>query len=295
MERGMNKGETFIKLFLVISLVLGVGLGLKEKALSSEMSDQEIREIMTEKIPRLMEKIRKGLEEDPSQDLSDIVHSVYFWGREINKAYPRMVEIYQEVFEKSTHVDTVVGVVDGLGCIGETKSYKRKKMVLPILMKALSHPFIDVRLRAARWLFEWGYKKEVYPVYVGIVMKDPKELKDELENRPLWESIKMDLGSQRFKEDPDYREDRHVTITYWRIAPIINAIEKLIEYDDSRTRKLVRKALFENEYISSVVTKFRRDIETQRLKTKELERTWAKERERKMKLFERLDAYLRKQ
>ncbi|HAV43278.1 TPA: hypothetical protein DCX15_04610 [bacterium] len=294
MERGMNKGETFIKLFLVISLVLGVGLGLKEIVLSfdekEDLKEREMEERMIiKKLPQTIETIKKRLKEDPSQDLSDYL---VFWVRMAHKD-PRTIELYREIIKKSTNVDTVRCATTFLVQIGKSKRYNRKDIVLPILMETLNHPSIDIRLNVAEELFEWGYKKEVYPVYVGIVMKDPKELKNELENRPLRGGFKM--AFQIAKEDPDYKEDLYVRIARWRIAPIINAIEKLIEYDDSRTRKLVRKALFENEYISSVVTKFRRDIETQRPKRKALERTWAKERERKMKFFEGLDAYLRKQ
>jgi len=290
-----------ITAFLIAAICIIFASGKAKISLCSNNAAQEWEKKQIEEIPQTMQMIREKLEEDPSHDFTEIF---LHWTRVIIKYSSKdsdliekygIIDLYAQVIEESTHIDTMKEVIGLLVDIGNTCDKKEK--IIPILEKGLNHKFIDIRLLAADNLFKMGYREGVYPTYVNIIAQPDIEKKLDKEFRSQFEielnsalrslatikdRIKKD-GKEEFEESMEIKrketeiekiKSKIANAEAYKSGAVTHALEKLINYDNTETRGLVKRVVREDTYVAPIISNVEREIESIKIK-------WAKERSQK--------------
>jgi hypothetical protein len=126
-----------------------------------------------------------------------------------------------------------------------------------------------------------GYKEDAYRFYREVFTMNTGELNKLIETQPLSHDWVKGSDTNTFKRDSLQNNDWNKNLKIWKTIPILSAIELLSEYNDSKTKDLIRKAVIENPYISSIIFEY---------KNREIVN---KDRQEKRNLFiEKIDKYI---
>ena len=146
----------------------------------------------------------------------------------------------------------------------------KKKEVESIIQKGSVHMMIEVRIATADILFSEGRKSDARKIYLDIISMSPDILEKDFNERKLPYRLAEKMNSEK---DTTYKKYLEEAGFYYRTAPLLETIEKLISYTDSSTQGVVRKNINGNSYILGVIERYKkRDIKFENERKKRSER-----------------------
>ncbi|MEW6557839.1 MAG: hypothetical protein AB1349_10875 [Elusimicrobiota bacterium] len=271
--------------FSILTLIW-MAIWLTDSKVYGETESQNIRK----HLPQCIETGRKEM--NNPYYLSEIL---FYLGRVGDD--PRVSEFCFEIIEKSTNIASIIQAIWTLRAIENRVDKKTKEKTILILKKVLNHKFIEVRLEAADRLFEMDCKEDVYPLYVNIIAQPDIEKKLDEEFRSQFEvelnsalkslamikdRVEKD-GIVEFEEGMEIkRQEAEIekiklkigNVEAYKSGAVTKSLKKLISYDDTETRKLVKRIVKEDTYVSSIISRAKKEVGSIKIK-------WAKERGQK--------------
>jgi len=205
----------------------------EEERKSLEIMEHEFQERekqIRERLPKIIEEVRRWIKEDKFPPYQDYVFD--------NLAKvdndPRVFELYCEVIENASDIRAKLYAIAGI-----RRSNNRN--AIPILKKALSDKSIFVRCEAANLLFDWSEKDSVYFTYIEIL--NNKDLENQLD-KEVPEKLKH-IGFFGDKLDPQWQ----FYSTKLKADILISVLQRVLTYDKSSIKKIIKKIVKDQKII----------------------------------------------